>query len=95
MTKYSIDVFDGNKWKPVALMADTADFEAMTDFCVRQFDNGNSMTTPAENIAIIEIETGEVLWDYAHNFAPDDCEPDDWDAEMGFNPYEGCYDYDC
>lgn len=22
-------------------------------------------------------------------------EPSDWDLEMGFNPYEGCYDFDC
>ena len=21
--------------------------------------------------------------------------PDDYDDEMGFNPYMGCYDYDC
>jgi hypothetical protein len=24
-----------------------------------------------------------------------DDEPDDWDREMGFDPYEGCYTYDC
>lgn len=25
----------------------------------------------------------------------EDYEPDDNYLEMGFNPYEGCYDYDC
>ena len=26
---------------------------------------------------------------------PEDEEPSDWDLEVGFNPYEGCYDFDC
>ncbi len=26
---------------------------------------------------------------------PEDDEPSDWDLEFGFNPYEGCYDFDC
>ena len=25
----------------------------------------------------------------------EDCEPDDSDLELGFNPYMGCYDNDC
>lgn len=25
----------------------------------------------------------------------EDEEPSDWDLEVGFNPYEGCYDFDC
>lgn len=43
--------------------------------------------------------TGEVV----ATFIPEDEEEenwdddfrDDWDDEVGFNPYEGCYDYDC
>lgn len=23
------------------------------------------------------------------------CEEDDWDDDCGFDPYEGCYTYDC
>lgn len=25
----------------------------------------------------------------------DDWEEPDWDAEIGYNPYMGCYDFDC
>ena len=86
MTKYSVSVFDGRSWDGVALFSDKADFDAMVDFCIRQFENG----TPAENIAITDLETGEVLWDYSHDFEPE--WPDD---DFGFDPYEGCYTYDC
>lgn len=33
-------------------------------------------------------ESDEDFGDY-----PGDC--DDWDIEMGFDPYEGCYTWDC
>lgn len=88
MTKYSVSVFVDNSWEGIALFADSVAFDAMIDFCVRQYEN----TASADNIAITDLETGEVLWDYAHDFEPE--WPDDVD-ETGFNPYEGCYDYDC
>lgn len=37
-------------------------------------------------------------WEEYDSCAPendDDYEPDDSDLELGFNPYEGAYDYDC
>lgn len=41
-----------------------------------------------------------VLWDWdsdiANDFAPED-EPEDWgyNEDEGFDPYEGCYTWDC
>ena len=95
MTKYSVSIFNGQSWDGVALFADKADFDAMVDFCLRQFENGNSITTPAENIAITDLETGEVLWDYCHDFEPQDDEPAFIDDDCGFDPYMGCYADDC
>lgn len=28
-------------------------------------------------------------------FEDEDWEEPDWDSEIGFNPYMGCYDFDC
>lgn len=28
-------------------------------------------------------------------FGLDDCEPEDIDDDCGFDPYEGCFTYDC
>ena len=35
--------------------------------------------------ALVEDEEDPEDWD----------EPSDYDLEVGFNPYEGCYDFDC
>lgn len=40
---------------------------------------------PLDDLVVLEDEDEEVE-DY-------DCE--DWDLEVGFDPYEGCYTYDC
>lgn len=40
----------------------------------------------------------QTLWDeQAEDNFDDDFpeEPEDFDLEMGFNPYDGCYDFDC
>ena len=43
---------------------------------------------------LVDGETGEVIQssDGWSGFEPEDCPPD---YEMGFDPYEGCYTYDC
>ena len=96
MTKYSVSVFDGKSWEGIALFADRVDFDAMVNFCVEQFQNGNSITTPAENIHIADLETGEILWDWRQDFDPRN-DPADWDynEDCGFDPYMGCYTDDC
>lgn len=34
-------------------------------------------------------------WNECADLDDEDYEPDDSDLELGFNPYEGSYDYDC
>ena len=40
-------------------------------------------------------EAIEILREIAEEDEDEDEIPDDYDDEMGFNPYMGCYDYDC
>ena len=63
-TKYYVSVWNGESWEGIALFSDKCDIDAMIMFCTHQFELGNSITTPAENIAITDIDTGEVLWDW-------------------------------
>lgn len=102
MTKYSVDLYRNGDWESIALFANTCTLDAMTQFCIHQFELGNSLETPAENIAIIDMDTGEVMWDWIGDSHDDldDFDYGDWDVaapddDCGFNPYEGCYDYDC
>ena len=37
----------------------------------------------------------EILREIAEEDEDEDEIPDDYDDEMGFNPYMGCYDFDC
>ena len=55
-------------------------------------------------VPIPNMDTGEILWqccdDDGWNRWETESSGDDWDIdeadlEMGYNPYEGCYDYDC
>ena len=44
-------------------------------------------------VDIIDGETGEII-----AYCYDDKNPEDWEDdvdECGYNPYMGCYDYDC
>ena len=107
MTKYSVDVCHNGEWESIALFSDRADFGAMADFCVSQFQNGNSLDCPAESIAIIDVETGEILqqWETASDDDPYEIEWDDhyWDDgcpidnvdESNYDPYTGCDMYEC
>lgn len=106
MTKYSVDIFTGNTTESIALFSNACDLDAMIAFCRQQFELGNSLTTPADNIAIIDLTTGEVMWEWASD---DDLQAllEDGahivngepmypiDIEVGFNPFMGGYDYDC
>ena len=40
-------------------------------------------------------EALEILREIAEEDEDENEIPDDYDYEMGFNPYMGCYDYDC
>ena len=93
MTKYSVSIWNNETWESIALFSDAADFDAMVDFCMRQFENGNSLSTPAENIAITDLTTGEIVWnwlDSVKEFYPED----DYVDESNYDPYLGCEVYE-
>ena len=90
-TRYSVSVINGWSSEGIALFADTADLDAMIDFCVKQFISHNS---PIENITIVDLETGELLWNYADTlYQP--AEPQDIDSDCGFDPYLGYFTDNC
>lgn len=91
MTKYSVSTLHDGEWTGIALFADNVSFEAMEAFCLSHLDRGNAL----DDIKIIDLTTGEVIWSisYVISIEEEDYEPD-YD-ETCFNPYEGCYDYDC
>lgn len=90
MTSYSVDVYsEKNGWESIALFSDKVSENAMIQFCR---EVGNDPMMGAEDVAIVAINTGEIVWNLESDY-PD--EEDDWDREMGFDPYEGCYTYDC
>lgn len=93
MTKYSCDIHTANGWESIALFSDTCTLDAMQAFAWEQFECGNSLSAPYDSIVITDMDTGEILWDSndAVDYGPDG---DNYD-EMGFDPYEGCYTYDC
>lgn len=93
MTKYSVSAYTKDGWEGVALFSDKADFNAMVEFCIEQFQNANS-TLPCEHIAITDIETGEILWDINHDYE-EGIDPYPEDEDCGFDPYMGCYTDDC
>lgn len=52
-----------------------------------------------DSAMLLNAVTGEVICDITPEEEEDDYsrygDCDDWDIEMGFDPYEGCYTYDC
>ena len=93
MTKYSVDVCRNGEWESIALFSDSASFSAITDFCVSQFQNGNSLDCPAESIVVVDVETAEILWQWETVF--DDDSYDDSVDESNYDPYMGCDSYEC
>lgn len=92
MTRYAVEILRDNQWEGVALFSDKAGIEAMTSFCLEQFNNGNSLTAPCESIRLTDMDTGELLFLW-----PDWCaeDSDNFDDDFGFDPYSGCYTFDC
>jgi len=79
MTKYSVNILADGDWTGIALFADTCDLQAMIDFCNSQFDCGNSLTTPADDICVLDMDTGEIMWQWS------DDHPDINDDDWGYN----------
>lgn len=96
MTKYSCDIHTIEGWETVALFSDKASLAAMTAFALAQYDCGNSLEAPCDAVNVIDMDTGEILWDsYSYFHDVDDFEPADIDDDCGFDPYEGCFTFDC
>lgn len=95
-TKYSVRIcFEGKDSESVALLADTIPHDCIIDFVDSLWANAINWQNGETNLRwvdCIDMDTGEVVYDRTDW---DDDEPDDWDREMGFDPYEGCYTYDC
>lgn len=95
-TRYSVDVFYNGEWNPIAIFSNEASPVAIEAFCLEQFDNGNSLLAPAENIRAVDLDTGEVIFDWQEQVpAVYNDEPADIDDDCGFDPYLGCYTEDC
>lgn len=85
-----ISIWKNEAWEVVARIDDCVPMYAIEDM-------GRAIACEpiigAENVAIIDGLTGEVLWDAESEEA--DNEPWDIDDDCGFDPYEGCFTYDC
>lgn len=94
MINYSVAIFANDVWETVAFFQDKAKFDAIIAFCVNQFESSSS----AENIAIIDTDTGEVLWNWCDDWDNDDYDDEPYDSpydELNYDPYMGCDFYDC
>lgn len=89
-TKYSMEICDSEtgEYTPVALFADFVPADVLHELCVTLFENIEGAST----VIVVDMDNGEVVAEVAEPYDPDD---GDWDREMGFDPYEGCYSYDC
>lgn len=63
MTKYCCDIHTTKGWESIALFDERVSLAAMTAFALGQYDCGNSLVTPCDAINIIDMDTGEILWD--------------------------------
>ena len=74
---------------PIACVADT-------DAAYACYEAAKTIGEYADrSVSLVWDETGEEV---AYSDPPEKCfedEPDDIDDDCGFDPYEGCYTYDC
>lgn len=78
---------DGKTWdEPMPF----ASLDAALDYCEDVLD----VEMQAEEANVIDAFTGEVIAHCASD-VNEYYEPTDIDDDMGFDPYEGCFTYDC
>ena len=94
MTKYCFDVLDAktHEWESLALFSDAFNARVLAEMGEVLWNHLEG----AADLAVLDMETGEVLWNAADAQEYEDYEDyePDYD-ECGFNPYMGCYDFDC
>lgn len=87
---YSLQIYFDNTWRVVARFdAEVYDGAIAMADCIAV-----DPMIRAENIAIVDDMTGEVVWSLDTDENPFE-EPADIDDDCGFDPYEGCFTYDC
>ena len=84
-TMYCCKVLHKGEEKSFALFSDETPTSAMYAFADKCVDEG------ADNAKIIHLDNGVVLYDVQEDLHFDL----GVDDEMGYNPYMGCYDFDC
>ena len=90
-TRYSMNVLDAetNEWEGIALFSDLFTTEALKAVGRSTWEEIEG----AANLAIVDMDTGEAVFD-----AVDDAALDlDWgyNEDCGYDPYMGCYTDDC
>jgi len=90
-TKYSMEVLDAEtrEWTPVALFSDIIPVDVLADMGRTLWNDVDG----ADDVAVIDIDTGEVVWCHTDDTWQD--EPAFIDDDCGFDPYLGCYTDDC
>ena len=102
MTKYSMEIYDAELhcWTPVALFSDIVPHDILQKMCNTMWENVDG----AGKIAVVDMDTGEVVVDVDPEACDNDCENcynpncdrwDNCDDDCGFDPYLGCYTDDC
>ncbi len=90
-TKYccQVDRAEGGS-ESIALFSSDAFQGAMyafADACLEDERNTNAR--------IVDLDNGEVIYDVQDERAYAEAEREGMYDEMGYNPYMGCYDFDC
>lgn len=89
-TKYYCEVERNNETESVALFSDTIPTSTMYAFADACVDDETIF-----NAKIIDLDTGEVLYDVQEENSYAEMEREGMYDEIGYNPYMGCYDFDC
>lgn len=89
-TKYSFDVLDSatRNWESIALFSDIIPEEYLVDMACALWNDLDG----ADDLAVVNMDTGEIVWNAADAQEYDD---EGFDLDMGFDPYLGCYTDDC
>ena len=89
MTKYACLVEKDGVEESVALFSDEVPTKAMYLFAQTCYEEDDRF----ENVRIKDLDNGEILYDVVEENATNVLEG--CFDEMGYNPYMGCYDFDC
>ena len=89
-TKYSAKYLKNGEWENFALFSDKVPLDCISELCDSVFVN---VLIDTEKVEVIDLDNGIVV--YSVEDADDNYDYEDDVDETGFNPYEGCYDYDC